>query len=164
MTTLRRELRQTINRVLEDYGLSDGDSEPAKIVDNLADEILKIPFFAKASASERFSNLPQMGKNSTQLAQKRAMLAERIEAQLMVTVDHNKKVWVNLLNKIVAAEEKGESFEKYMEWYRAGNEYNRPKTFQIARNPDLIWGNWKEAQAFGKVEVQKPDNDGGLYV
>lgn len=146
MTTLRRELRQTINQVLESNGFDGGD-----IVDSLADEILKIPFFAKASASERFSNLPQMGKNSTQMAQKRAMLAERIEAQL-VTVDHNKKAWVNLLNKIVNAEEKGESFEKYMEWYRAGNEYNRPKTFQIARNPDVIWGNWKEAQAFGKQE------------
>jgi len=152
---LRQELRKTIQDFFEEMGVYT-DALPGGVssVDLLADRVLGIPAFAKASAAERY-NLPTMGANSTEMAQKRAMLAERIEAELLLTVDLKKQAWERVLNKIVSAEMQGESFDKYVQWYRAGNEYNRPKTFQIAKNPALIFGNWKEAQMY---ETPKQNN------
>jgi len=150
---LRQELKAKIKQVLDEQGIYTDAIPPfPSIVDLLADAVLGIPLFSRAAAIE---NLPKVGKNALDMARKRLMLAERIEAQLQITPDLKDKMWERVLNWIVDEEEKGRSFDKYAEWYKAGNDYNRPKTFQIFKNPALIKGNWKEAQAFRKEETSR---------
>ena len=159
--TLQREVKQKLKRdlaiVLEQNGIYTealpGDiSIVDKAVNKMAHSLFtEIEFFARAAAIDR---LPKVGKTALDMARKRLMLAERIEAQLQIIPDHKEKKWERVLNWIIDEEEKGNSFDKYVEWFKAGNDYNRPKTFQIFKNPALIKGNWKEAQAFNKQETQ----------
>ena len=163
MTNLTREVKQTLKRIAvkwcDDNGiytepLPGSNMSPVDVLVNAqAQGLLRIEFFAKATASERYGH--KIGKTALEAAKSRQLLAERIEAQLQITPDMNDKNWERVLNWIVSEEEKGKSFDKYVEWYKAGNDYNRPKTFQLANNPARIKGNWAEAQAFEVKETEQ---------
>lgn len=159
---LRQELRLKIQQVLEENGIyTDAVPGCISIVDLLADAVLGIPAFSRANAAERYKVAP-IGKDAQRLALARLALGERVEAQLGIMVDHNNKAWTRVLNNIVNAEENGESFDKFVKWFKAGTVYDRPKTFQIAKNPALLWGNWKEAQAFETVTEPTRNEDGSI--
>lgn len=76
-------------------------------------------------------------------------LGERIEASLGITPDWKNKKWERATREIVKKEAAGQPFDKFVKWLKSGNEYNRPKPFQIAKDPTLILNNW--AQAFMNV-------------
>jgi len=164
MTTLKRELRTKIKDVLDAQGIYTEPVPPMpSIVDLLADAVLGISAFRQISAAERYKK-QSVGKDALEMARLRLMLSERIEGGLGITPDLKDKNWERVLNRIINAEENGDSFEKYVKWFKAGNEFNRPKTFQIVKNPNIIFGNWKEAQMFQTEEAPKPDEGGGIYV
>jgi len=162
--TLTREVKQTLKRIAikwcEDNGiytepLPGSNMSPVDVLVNAqAQALLRIEFFAKATASERYGH--KIGKTAIEAAKSRQLLAERIQAQIQITPDHDNKMWTRVLNWIVSEEEKGKSFDKYSAWLKAGTQYNRPKTFQLAKNPALIKGNWAEAQAFEAKETEQP--------
>lgn len=73
-------------------------------------------------------------------------LAERMEATIGLTPDFTNSKWEKTVREIVRKEEKGQSFDAYVKWLQSGNDYNRPKPYQIAKDPKLILTTW--AQAF----------------
>lgn len=152
MTTLRRELRTKIKQILEENGIyTDAIPPMPSIVDILADGVLGV-----AGISRAYANAQMMGQRSRDTTKERQMLAERIEAQLHVTPDQTKKVWVTVLNRIIEKEEKGETLEKYVKWYNDdANKYDRPTISQILKNPALLIGSWPKAMAYsGMNETQ----------
>ena len=143
MTTLRRELRTKISKVLEEQGIyTDAIPPMPSIVDLLTDAVLGV-----AGISRAYANAEMMGEKSRDTAKERMMLAERIEAQLFIKVDHSPK-WTRALNRIIEEEEKGNTLEKYIKWYNKNeNRFDRPKTSQILNNPYILFQTWPKAMA-----------------
>lgn len=92
-------------------------------------------------------------------------LGERIEATLGVSPDWNNKKWEKTIRGIMKKEEGGQPFEQFVRWLKSGTEYNRPKAFQIAKDPGLILNNWAQAfmNAVEGATITRND-DGSLYV
>lgn len=162
--TLRKEMKNKITKVLDDNGIY---TEPLpgmpSIVDLLVDALLGIDRIKMANTAERHGT-QAVGNQAIDMARKRLLLSERIEAGLNIVPDLKEKAWERVMNRIINAEDSGDSFDKYVEWFKAGTQYDRPKTFQLVKNPNIIFGNWKEAQMFNSEPAPEPDKGGGIYV
>lgn len=161
MTTLRRELRTKLKQVLDENGIyTDAIPPMPSIVDLLADAALGVAGISATQSSKRYGS--PVGNKSLEMAKKRLALGERIEAQLGITPDHKQQAWVRVLDRIIGYEEDGDTLEKFVKWYKAGTIYDRPKTFQIVKNPNILIGQWKEAMDFCKVTAPIRNEDGSI--
>ena len=92
---------------------------------------------------------------------KMGLLVEKIESLLGVKPDLKKKQWERTVNAILNFEEEGKTVEGFAKWLKAGNDYNRPKTFQISRDPEQLISIWASAfvDAVKKAEkiITEPD-------
>jgi hypothetical protein len=89
--------------------------------------------------------------------QKLLMLKERISAEINVDPNLKDKKWVAALQEILKREEKGQTFAIYAKWFRAGNDYNRPKPHQIGMNPNLIINTWGQAFVAIAAKANNPE-------
>ena len=104
---------------------------------------------------------PTFSQNVLDNRQKLLMLKERISAEINVDPNLKDKKWVAALQEILKREEKGQTFDVYAKWFRAGNDYNRPKPHQIGMNPNLLINTW--GQAFVAI-VAKANNPEPEYM
>ena len=92
-----------------------------------------------ASGYQKFS------QKSTDELKEMMKLGERMEALIGLTPDFKNTKWTKALRDIVHKEAAGQKFDTYAKWLNSGNEYNRPKPYQIASNPKLILTTWGQA-------------------
>jgi len=88
---------------------------------------------------------PKFSDKNTEERRQMLMLSERVEAELGITPDFKDKNWEYTIRKIVQHEQAGQMFERWVQWLKNGNDYNRPKIFQLAAKPRLILNNWMQA-------------------
>lgn len=108
---------------------------------------------------------PTFSKKVTDERIEMLKVSERITATLGITPDLTDRNWEKTVRQIVKHEEGGQRLESFVRWMKSGNDYNRPKAFQLAKNPKLILTLW--AQAFvGAVEqaIFTRNEDGSINV
>lgn len=107
---------------------------------------IKEPSLVDASLA---SQAPGKWKKLTEKTQqdRRDLLktAEKIEAELGVKPDLKDNKWKRTVRAVMEFEKNGQQVADFAKWLKSGTEYNRPKTFQMAKDPTLIISNWPQA-------------------
>lgn len=185
-TGLTRHEQETARKACERYLETDLRDAPARLYwkvneKNLSDDLLqfggkretglaenakldsrKTPTINKKAetTTDIEKKYPTFSQKVTDERREMMKLAERMEAEIGITPDFSDRKWEKVVRQIVRHEENGQRFETFAKWLKSGNEYNRPKTFQIAAKPQLILTNW--VQAFQEMAKKVGERYGGI--
>lgn len=146
-TTNKRQLRLTINAVLEKHGIDDLalEGEITEVVSAYYDKTSKGTDPAKARGDILSGIL-----HYKSLYQSYEQMSERIEKAISLHPDGSDK-WNEVITHCTDKLASGETIEQYATWL-SEDKFNSPKSHQIAMNPRLIITTWP--QAFKKAPQQ----------
>lgn len=139
-TTDKRQLRLTISAILESHGIDDLVLE-GQVTDAVT-LFFDLTGKGKSPVNARRDILEGM---LTYLDKQRQYenMNERIEKSLHVRPDGGDK-WNEIVKFLEKREADGETIERYADWCKT-DQYNSPKTHQIALKPDIIRATWPSA-------------------
>jgi hypothetical protein len=159
MSTERRKVRQTIQAMT---GWGDSTEVEKTKLDSAADTIISI--FNETRPLQGAWALATGGRilrtDADELAAKIRDVSERLENELRFNNIGAHKDFNGVAKKIIEAEGKGQGLGQWISWAKR-DERSRAYLFTYARNPLLIWQDWR--QAFPETTA-KLEADGGMYV
>lgn len=100
------------------------------------------PAETRAKIVDEFGPLGFVGMSDK--ARERSRMAQIIMDTLRLNVEEDRPEWIAIIDFCLAAEQKGQTVQRYEEWRRT-DPFNSPKTHQIAMNPRLIKSTWPQA-------------------
>lgn len=156
MQTVKRETKQLQERfakILTDAGVNIDDG-------NLLESLIKACPTVTGVPRPNVKEFRRMGDKSNERTMKIAKLAERM-GDIGLTPILSDSEWKYVVGKLVEMEDKGWAWERFSAWYKSGNEYDRPKLFQIAKKPKMLISIYGEA--FMQSETNITRNQDGSW-
>jgi len=140
-TTDKRQLRLTISAVLKHHGIDDLsiDGHVADAVTSFLDMTLS----KGVNPVKARNNILDAMLGYLDDQRRYEQMNERVEAALHVRPDGGDK-WNEIIRFLEKKETAGETIERFAEWCKT-DQYNSPKTHQIALKPDVIHATWPSA-------------------